>query len=53
MAAAPGTAKALFRSEEMTYMQSILPAEAARAFVHQMATMQCAQFTDVRLDLFL
>ena len=42
----------LLRSEEMVYMQSIVPAEACRSFVHEAARLECIQFTDVRLFVF-
>lgn len=43
----------LFRSEEMTYMQAIVPAEAARAVAFRLALLNCAQLTDVRFFVCL
>ncbi len=42
----------LFRSEEMTYMETIVPAEAARSFAFQLAALGCVQLTDVCLFKF-
>ena len=42
----------LFRSEEMTYMETIVPAEAARSFAFQLAALGCVQLTDVWFFFF-
>ena len=38
-------------SEDMVFMQSILPEEAARAFVHEVALLQCVEFEDLNDEL--
>ena len=37
-----------FRSEAMSYMETIVPTEAARSFAFQLACMSCVSLTDVR-----
>ncbi len=42
------TMSKMFRSEDMTYMETIIPTEAVRGFVYRLAVLGCAQLSDVR-----